>query len=87
MFVFSSLTWPGLAGPFPGTLTTTALYRHSSRWFGLSACTASPEGQTSITGTARFVIAAFYVTITPLYGHTTGENASKVALTNGNTFP
>jgi len=30
---------------FPGTLTTTALYRRSFRWFGLSACTASPEGR------------------------------------------
>jgi hypothetical protein len=29
---------------FSGTLTTTALYRRSSRWFGLPACTANPEG-------------------------------------------
>src|SRR5680860_1356207 len=38
---------------FPATLTTTALDRRSIRWFGLPACTASPEGQTSITGTAQ----------------------------------
>ena len=29
---------------FSGTLTTAALYRRSSRWFGLPACTANPEG-------------------------------------------
>ena len=30
---------------FSETLTTTALDRRSFRWFGLSACTASPEGR------------------------------------------
>src|SRR3984957_6426171 len=30
---------------FSETLTTTALHRRSFRWFGLSACTASPEGR------------------------------------------
>jgi len=29
---------------FSATLTTSALDRRSLRWFGLSACTASPEG-------------------------------------------
>ena len=29
---------------FSETLTTTALDRRSSRWFGLPACTANPEG-------------------------------------------
>ena len=29
---------------FPVTLTTTALYRSSSRWFAASACTAAAEG-------------------------------------------
>ncbi|MDQ6725949.1 MAG: hypothetical protein M3066_07280 [Actinomycetota bacterium] len=77
MFIFSSLTWPGLAGPFPGTLTTTALYRRSFRWFGIPACTANPEGHTSITGTARLVLAIFYIVITFLSGHTTsGSSAS-----------
>ena len=55
---------------FPGTLTTPALNQRSFRWFGLPACTASPEGQTSIAGTAQFVLATFYVTTTPLSGHT-----------------
>jgi len=35
------------------------------RWFGLPACTANPEGQTSITGTARFVLATFYIASLP----------------------
>src|SRR5260221_10457381 len=70
MLVFSSLPCPGLAGPFPGTPPPPALYQRSFRWFGLPACTASPEGQTSITGTARFVLATFYVTTTLLSGHT-----------------
>src|SRR5260370_15523645 len=61
---------PVSPGPFPGTLPTPALYQRSFRWFGLPACTASPEGQTSITGTARFVLATFYVTTTLLSGHT-----------------
>ena len=36
---------PVSPGLFTETLTTTALDRRSFRWFGLSACTASPEGQ------------------------------------------
>jgi hypothetical protein len=32
---------------------------------------ANPEGQTSITGTARLVPATFYIAITPLSGRTT----------------
>src|ERR1700694_3481012 len=32
---------------FSATLTTPALDRRSLRWFGLSACTASPKGQSS----------------------------------------
>jgi hypothetical protein len=35
------------------------------RWFELPACTANPEGQTSITGTARFVPATFYIASLP----------------------
>jgi len=31
---------------------------------------ANPEGQTSITGTARLVPATFYIAITPLSGRT-----------------
>ena len=51
---------------FPVTLTTPALDRRSLRRFGLPACTANPEGQTSITGTARIVLATFYIAITLL---------------------
>ena len=72
MFVFSSPTCPALGGTFAATLTTPALDRRSLRWFGISACTATPEGQTSITGTARFVLASFYIVITHLSGHTRG---------------
>ena len=60
------------------------------RWFGLPACTANPEGQTSITGTARLVLATFYIALTPLSGHTaewrftvTAHNLFK-AITTGN---
>ena len=55
---------------FSATLTTPALDRRSLRWFGLPACTANPEGQTSITGAARFMLATFYVTLILLSGHT-----------------
>jgi hypothetical protein len=37
---------------FSATLTTPALDRRSSRWFGASPCRAAPEGQTSISCTA-----------------------------------
>jgi hypothetical protein len=41
----SWLTPAALIGAtFPVTLTTTALYRSSSRWFAASACTATAEG-------------------------------------------
>jgi hypothetical protein len=40
------------------------------RWFGISACTANPKGLSFITGTARFMLAIFYIVITPLSGHT-----------------
>jgi hypothetical protein len=56
---------------FSATLTTPALDRRSLRWFGLPACTAGPEGQTSITEAARFMLATFDITLTPLSGHTT----------------
>ena len=45
MFVFSSLTCPADGGAFAATVTTPALDRRRLRWFGLSACTARPEGQ------------------------------------------
>ena len=55
---------------FSATLTTPALNRRSLRWFGLPTCIGEPGGPTSITGTARFVLATFYITITLLSGHT-----------------
>src|SRR4051794_6201978 len=43
-FVFSSHTCPATYGTSTATLTTPALNRRSLRWFGISACTANPEG-------------------------------------------
>ena len=43
MFVFSSHTRPATSETSPATLTTPALDRRSLRWFGISACTATPE--------------------------------------------
>jgi hypothetical protein len=51
-FAFLAHTCRALRRDFSATLTTTALDRSSSRWFGASACTAAPEGQTSISCTA-----------------------------------
>src|SRR5260370_10502525 len=66
--------------PFPATLTTPALNRRSLRWFGLPACTANPEGQTSITGTARFVPTTFYIAFTLLSGRTTDRRFRRLPL-------
>jgi hypothetical protein len=63
---------------FSVTLTTPALDRRSLRRFGLPACTANPEGQTSITGTARIMLATFYIAITLLSGHTADRRLSEV---------
>ena len=43
MFVFSSHTRPANSETSTATLTTPALNRRSLRWFGISACTATPE--------------------------------------------
>ena len=43
MFVFSSHTPPRYSETSPAALTTPALDRRSLRWFGISACTATPE--------------------------------------------
>ena len=43
MFVFSSHTRPANSETSPAALTTPALDRRSLRWFGISACTATPE--------------------------------------------
>jgi hypothetical protein len=54
-FAFARLRDPHLPRSrrdFSATLTTPALDRRSSRWFGASPCRAAPEGQTSISCTA-----------------------------------
>ena len=43
MFVFSSHTCPANSETSTAALTTPALDRRSLRWFGISACTATPE--------------------------------------------
>ena len=43
MFVFSSHTRPAHSETSTAALTTPALDRRSLRWFGVSACTATPE--------------------------------------------
>ena len=43
MFVFSSHTRPAHSETSTATLTTPALDRRSLRWFGISACTATPQ--------------------------------------------
>ena len=43
MFVFSSHTCPANSETSPAALTTPALDRRSLRWFGISACTATPQ--------------------------------------------
>ena len=43
MFVFSSHTCPAHSETSTAALTTPALDRRSLRWFGISACTATPE--------------------------------------------
>ena len=43
MFVFSSHTRPAHRETSTAALTTPALNRRSLRWFGISACTATPE--------------------------------------------
>ena len=43
MFVFSSHTRPAHSETSPAALTTPALDRRSLRWFGISACTATPQ--------------------------------------------
>ena len=43
IFVFSSHTHPANSETSTATLTTPALNRRSLRWFGISACTATPQ--------------------------------------------
>jgi hypothetical protein len=63
-------------------LTTPALNRRSLRWFVLPACTVNPEGQISVTGTARIVRTTFYIALTLLSGR-----AADRRLLRGTTTP
>jgi hypothetical protein len=53
------------------------------RWFGLPACTANPEGQTSITGTARFVPATFYIASLPFQDTPQNGGLARQAVSEG----
>jgi len=70
MFVFSSPTWPADCEPFPQSLPTPALDRHDTAAVWDLRLHGDPGGPTSITGTARLVLAIFYIVITFLSGHT-----------------
>src|SRR5665213_539778 len=71
MFVFSVRTWPAGSRPFPQSLPTPALDRHDTAAVWTLRLHDESGGPTSITGTARFVLAIFYIVITFLSGHTT----------------
>src|ERR1039458_3625821 len=55
----------------PQSLPTPALDRHDTAAVWTLRLHGEPGGPTSITGTARFVLAIFYIVITFLSGHTT----------------
>ncbi len=71
MFVFSSLTWPADREPSPQSLPTPALNRHDTAAVWDLRLHGEPGGPPSIPDTARFVLAIFYIVITPLSGRTT----------------
>ncbi len=54
----------------PQSLLTPALDRHDTAAVWALRLHSEPGGPTSITGTARFVPAIFYITATLLPGHT-----------------
>ena len=71
------------AGLLTATLTTPALYRRSLRWFGLPTCIGEPGGPASITGTARFVLATFYIASLPFQDtHQIGGSCAVTATGN-----
>jgi len=71
MFVFPSLTTPADSGLFRSRFPPRLLTGMTLRRFGLSACTANPEGLSSITSTARSGSTIFYIVTPFLSGHTT----------------
>src|ERR1017187_5472307 len=70
MFVFSSLTWPADSEPSTQSLPTPALDRHDTAVVWDLRLHGEPGGPPSILGTARFMLAIFYIVITPLSRHT-----------------
>src|SRR5262249_12572317 len=58
------------AGIFPQRSPARLLSGAASGGLGSPPALANPEDQTSITGTARFVLATFYIAFTLLSGHT-----------------
>ena len=58
-------------GPSPQSLPTPALDRHDTAVVWDLRLHGEPGGPTSIPGTARFVLAIFYIVTTPLSGRTT----------------
>src|SRR5262249_45944900 len=61
---------PLTAGLFPQRSPPRLLTGAACGGLGSPPALANPEGQTSITGTARFVLATFYIAFTLLSGHT-----------------
>src|SRR5262249_12751764 len=61
---------PLTAGLFPQRSPPRLLTGAACGGLGSPPALANPEGQTSITGTARFVLATFYIPFTRLSGHT-----------------
>src|ERR1035437_10528252 len=80
MFVLSSLTWPADSESFPQSLPTPALDRHDTAVVWGLRLHGDPGGPTSVTGTARFVLAIFSIALTLLSGHTSARSLSRLAL-------
>jgi len=72
---------PLTAGLFPQRSPPRLLTGAACGGLGSPPALASPEGQTSITGTARFVPATFYIATTPLSGHTAERRVCALAPT------
>jgi hypothetical protein len=68
---------PLKAGLFRSRFPPRLLTGMTPRRFGIPACTANPEGQTSITNTARLATVTSYITATPLSGHTVSSRGHR----------
>ena len=67
---------PLTAGLLPQRSPPRLLTGAACGGLGSPPALANPEGQTSITGTARIVPATFYIALTPLSGHTAERRLS-----------